>query len=215
MGSVFSQIQGQSGNQSAKSRAYVPLVELKATAVLRRRSLIGLTDSVFRLEDSITDELRNDVQCTPVSVEIDKETGIGKESKVVWMAGSWLFATETDTKDDDQESYSLTFIVEQNFGEPGAILIKYYHPNWFFLEYITIHMPSGSDVHFQCSSSVYNNTDYGGTPRVFFSNKMYLPNQTPKGVLHLRNSELQQVRGSGTGGRKEPDRVYDYDVYND
>ncbi|KAH7447050.1 hypothetical protein KP509_01G089100 [Ceratopteris richardii] len=215
MGSVLSQFQGQSGNQSAKSRAYVPLVELKATAVLRRRSLFGLTDSVFRLEDSVTDELRNDVQCTLVSVEIDKETGIGKESKVAWMAGSWLFATKTDTKDDGQESYSLTFMVEQNFGEPGAILIKNYHPNWFFLEYITIHMPAGSDAHFQCSSWVYNNTDYGGTPRVFFSNKMYLPNQTPKGVLHLRNLELQQLRGLGTGGRNEPDRVYDYDVYND
>ncbi|KAH7439858.1 hypothetical protein KP509_04G079300 [Ceratopteris richardii] len=131
------------------------------------------------------------------------------------MEGSWLFSTDADTEDDGNEFHSLTFMVEEDFGEPGAILIKNHHPNWFFLEHVTIHMPSGSDVHFQCSSWVYPNKDYGDIPRVFFSNKVYLPNQTPKGLLHLRTLELQQLRGSGTGKRKQQDRVYDYDVYND
>ncbi|KAH7439969.1 hypothetical protein KP509_04G085000 [Ceratopteris richardii] len=198
-----------------RDRADVPLVELKATAVLRRRSLTWLADSFFRLEDSIADALGNDVECTLVSGEIDKDSGVSKESKVALMEGSWLFRTKSESGNNDKESYSLTFMVEEDFGEPGGMLIKNRHRNWFFLEYSTIQMPLGSDVHFQCSSWIYNYRDYGGTPRVFFSNKMCLPNQTPKGLVHLRTLELEQLRGSGTGERKEPDRVYDYDVYND
>jgi lipoxygenase len=33
--------------------------------------------------------------------------------------------------------------------------------------------------------------------------------------LELRNEELDNLRGNGTGERKEGDRVYDYDYYND
>ncbi|KAH7439974.1 hypothetical protein KP509_04G085300 [Ceratopteris richardii] len=76
-------------------------------------------------------------------------------------------------------------------------------------------MPSGSDLHFQCSSWVYNSDDYNGLPRVFFSNKHFLPHQTPDGLQDLRSSELQKLRGNGTGERKRPDRIYDYDFYND
>lgn len=43
----------------------------------------------------------------------------------------------------------------------------------------------------------------------------YLPNETPPGFVRLRQTELMNLRGSGTGERKPFERIYDYDVYND
>ena len=44
---------------------------------------------------------------------------------------------------------------------------------------------------------------------------MYLPGDTPAGLVSLRQQELQNLRGDGTGERKFHDRIYDYDTYND
>lgn len=43
----------------------------------------------------------------------------------------------------------------------------------------------------------------------------YLPSQTPASLLHYRAEELDNLRGDGTGERKEWERIYDYDIYND
>ena len=43
----------------------------------------------------------------------------------------------------------------------------------------------------------------------------FLPSDTPAALEELREKELQATRGDGTGERKERDRVYDYEVYND
>ena len=43
----------------------------------------------------------------------------------------------------------------------------------------------------------------------------YLPSETPSGLRALRERELKDLRGDGTGVRKLSDRVYDYDIYND
>lgn len=45
--------------------------------------------------------------------------------------------------------------------------------------------------------------------------QVYLPEDTPAGLKGLREQELINMRGTGTGLRKEADRIYDYDVYND
>ncbi|KAH7439970.1 hypothetical protein KP509_04G085100 [Ceratopteris richardii] len=188
-------------------------IEIKGTAVLHRRNLFALTDPLFNIEDDVSDLIGQKVECKLVSVEVDKETGVGKKSDAA-IFGGWLQNTVTPERPEGL-SYTLTFNVDKNFGEPGAILIKNYHQNWFFLEHITLHMPSGTDIHFQCSSWVYNNDEYGGVPRAFFANNLYLPQQTPKGLVDLREAELKQLRGNGKGERKRPDRIYDYDVYND
>lgn len=44
---------------------------------------------------------------------------------------------------------------------------------------------------------------------------MHLPQDTPTGLKKLRNQELINMRGNGSGLRKEADRIYDYAVYND
>jgi len=43
----------------------------------------------------------------------------------------------------------------------------------------------------------------------------YLPSQTPEALESLRQEELVNLRGNGRGVRKEWERIYDYDRYND
>ncbi len=49
----------------------------------------------------------------------------------------------------------------------------------------------------------------------FLLQKVYLPSQTPAGLVALRAEELNNLRRDGKGERKVQDRIYDYDVYND
>lgn len=44
---------------------------------------------------------------------------------------------------------------------------------------------------------------------------MYLPKDTPEGLIALRQQELENLRGTGGGERKYQDRIYDYATYND
>lgn len=54
-----------------------------------------------------------------------------------------------------------------------------------------------------------------GLTCLVFLHQVYVPQDTPAGLKELREQELAQIRGDGTGERKEADRIYDYDLYND
>ncbi|KAG0562282.1 hypothetical protein KC19_9G133500 [Ceratodon purpureus] len=110
--------------------------------------------------------------------------------------------------------YEVNFKVNKEFGEPGALVVKNFHRNEFLLKEITVELPNHPSVHFICDSCVYNVNNYAAD-RIFFSNKVYVPKKTPAGLKELRENELALIRGDGTGERKEADRIYDYDVYND
>lgn len=43
----------------------------------------------------------------------------------------------------------------------------------------------------------------------------YLPSKTPEALVLLRDEELRNLRGDGKGERKDWERIYDYDCYND
>ncbi|GKB27121.1 linoleate 13S-lipoxygenase 3-1, chloroplastic [Tanacetum coccineum] len=126
----------------------------------------------------------------------------------------------SSTKDGHKmKSYSekvtiLLYIVESDFGVPGAITITNKHQKEFYLESITIEGFACGPVYFPCNSWVQSVNDHA-EPRIFFSNQPYLPDQTPAGIKLLREKELRDLRGDGTGVRKLSDRIYDYDVYND
>ncbi|KAF5194561.1 Linoleate 13s-lipoxygenase 2-1 protein [Thalictrum thalictroides] len=65
-----------------------------------------------------------------------------------------------------------------------------------------------------CNSWVHSKFD-DPNMRVFFTNKSYLPSETPSGIRKLREKQLENLRGNGEGERKSFERIYDYDVYND
>lgn len=68
--------------------------------------------------------------------------------------------------------YTAEFMVDSDFGEPGAITVANRHHREFFLESIVVEggLPCGP-VHFACNSWVQSTRELPGK-RVFFSNKV-------------------------------------------
>ncbi|AES95303.1 putative linoleate 9S-lipoxygenase [Medicago truncatula] len=115
-----------------------------------------------------------------------------------------------------QDAFSIHFDWDADFGIPGAFYIRnYMQAHEFFLVSVTFDdIPNHESVEFVCNSWIYNFKNYK-KDRIFFTNDTYLPSQTPAPLVYYRQEELQNLRGDGTGQRKEWERVYDYDVYND
>ncbi|BDA49833.1 Lipoxygenase 2.3, chloroplastic [Coccomyxa sp. Obi] len=85
---------------------------------------------------------------------------------------------------------------------------------------IYISRVSVGDVTFHCHSAVHEKQG----KRVFFSADAKLPKDTPEPVAELRRVELLSIQGRNPDGshtvesrhqRKGPDRIYDYQTYND
>ncbi|XP_045814574.1 linoleate 13S-lipoxygenase 2-1, chloroplastic-like isoform X8 [Trifolium pratense] len=117
-------------------------------------------------------------------------------------------------KTKDNVLYEATFELPTNFGNVGAVLVENEHNKEIFLKNIVLDGFPDGPVHLNCQSWIQPKHDTH-TKRVFFTNKMYLPSQTPSGLRKLRENELIELRGNGEGERKSSDRIYDYDVYND
>ncbi|XP_015939187.1 linoleate 9S-lipoxygenase 1 [Arachis duranensis] len=114
-----------------------------------------------------------------------------------------------------QDAFDIHFDYDADFGIPAAFYIKNYMQVEFFLVSVTLEdIPNHGTVTFVCNSWVYNFKNYK-KDRIFFANDVYLPSATPGALVKYRNEELENLRGDGTGERKEADRIYDYDVYND
>lgn len=115
-----------------------------------------------------------------------------------------------------QDAFTIHFDWDADFGIPGAFYIRnYMQAHEFFLVSVTFDdIPNRESVEFVCNSWIYNFKNYK-KDRIFFTNDTYLPSQTPAPLVFYRQEELQNLRGDGTGQRKEWERVYDYDVYND
>ncbi|KAL5562222.1 hypothetical protein UlMin_031969 [Ulmus minor] len=141
---------------------------------------------------------------------LDPKTGKGKLSE----KANLNYGKSSVRNGEKITTYKIKFQVEQEFGIPGAILIKNKDKHRFFLQSASLNIPNNQTIQFDCNSWVYP-VKQTGADRVFFSNTKYLPNQTPKALVELRKDELVTLRGDGRGERKEWDRIYDYDYYND
>ncbi|KAL6563974.1 hypothetical protein OROHE_005214 [Orobanche hederae] len=115
------------------------------------------------------------------------------------------------TDDNDETRYEATFEIPEEFGEIGAVTIQNEHRNEMFVKNIVF---EGLSIDISCNSWIHTESD-NVEKRVFFTNKSYLPFQTPSGLIRYREKELIILRGDGQGERKKSDRIYDYDVYND
>ncbi|GJT30378.1 probable linoleate 9S-lipoxygenase 5 [Tanacetum coccineum] len=114
-----------------------------------------------------------------------------------------------------ETAYQVIFEWDENFGLPGAFVVRNLHHSEFYLMTLTLEdVPGYGQMHFVCNSWVYPAENYTND-RIFFTNQAYLPSETPELLRPYREDELVILRGNGTGMLQEWDRVYDYDLYND
>ncbi|GAY49882.1 hypothetical protein CUMW_122460 [Citrus unshiu] len=124
------------------------------------------------------------------------------------------YARKIGADGDGNMQYESEFEVPSGFGEIGAILVENEHHKEMYLKDIVLDGLPNGPVNVTCNSWLHSKHD-NKQKRVFFTNKLYLPSQTPDGLKRYRAEELTILRGNGQGERKTYDRIYDYDVYND
>ncbi|GLJ21755.1 hypothetical protein SUGI_0405860 [Cryptomeria japonica] len=185
---------------------------IKGFAVLQKKNILDFNDFHAGVEDNFMELLGTRVALQLISTtSMDPRSGSGKLGKAAFIK-KWISTGQNIVSGESK--YQVDFKWDFSFGTPGAFLIRNFHHHEFFLKSLTVEIPEQGNVHFVCNSWVYPVSKYK-TDRIFFSNKSYLPADTPVALAALRNKELQSLRGNGTGKREEWDRVYDYDVYND
>ncbi|KAL5708019.1 linoleate 13S-lipoxygenase [Ranunculus cassubicifolius] len=155
--------------------------------------------SLTRGLDDITDLLGRTLTLELVSSETNAEEGKRLKGYAHKISQSL-----------DEAKYECDITVPPTFGEVGAVLIENKHHKEMYLNSVLLDGFSYGPVNIICHSWVSPND-----VRVFFTNKSYLPAETPSGLRELREKELETLRGNGEGERKSSDRIYDYDVYND
>ncbi|XP_062216586.1 probable lipoxygenase 6 [Phragmites australis] len=186
-------------------------VAVRAALTVRRKQKEDLKDAVAGHLDALWDMVGRSVALELISTKIHPRT---KKPMQSGQASIKDWCHKRGVK-GEHVVYTAEFMVDSDFGEPGAITVANRHRREFFLESIVVEggLPCGP-VHFACNSWVQSTRELP-TKRVFFSNKPYLPSETPPGLRELREKELMDLRGDGTGVRKLSDRIYDYATYND
>ncbi|KZV58792.1 linoleate 13S-lipoxygenase 3-1, chloroplastic-like [Dorcoceras hygrometricum] len=211
--------------------------KVRAVLTVRNKNKEDFKDTLVKHLDAFTDKIGRNVILELVSNDFDPSNSsylfIPSQSSIlfIYLLISFSLSLETKTpkksnqaalKDWSKKSnlktervnYVAEFVVDSNFGIPGAILVTNKHQREFFLESITVQGFARGPLHFPCNSWVQSNKHHPGK-RIFFSNQAYLPHETPAGLKALREKELRELRGDGNGERKLSDRIYDFDVYND
>ncbi|KAH6790069.1 PLAT/LH2 domain-containing lipoxygenase family protein [Perilla frutescens var. frutescens] len=184
--------------------------KVRAVVTVRNKNKEDFKETLVKHLDAFTDKIGRNVVLELVSTDFDPKTKAPKKSKEAVLK-DWSKKSNLKT---ERVNYTAEFVVDSNFGIPGAITVANKHQQEFFLESITIEGFACGPVHFPCNSWVQSKKDHPGK-RVFFTNQPYLPHETPEGLKALREKELRELRGDGEGERKLSDRVYDFDVYND
>ncbi|KAJ7561185.1 hypothetical protein O6H91_03G017400 [Diphasiastrum complanatum] len=211
-GSLIGQIGGAISNILAPhSSAPAGSIQIKGTIIVQKTNILDVVNTGESLVDKAADFRGRKVNLQLVSVEAEPVTNTGKRSDEASVQ-NWFRAFDGISVGDI--TYTINFNVDKNFGVPGAFIIRNHHVNEFYLKSLSLELPDQSTIVFICNSWVYNVSKYT-SDRIFFSNRYYLPSDTPQGLLTLRQQELINLRGDGTGEREEWDRIYDYATYND
>ncbi|KAL9271955.1 putative linoleate 9S-lipoxygenase 5 [Drosera capensis] len=187
--------------------------KIKGTVVLMKKNVLDFTDVAASFLDRIYEVFSKGVSLQLISaVHLDPENGRGKLGKPAFLE-RWVSSITPLTA--GETVFDVKFYWDEDFGVPGAFIIKNYHYSQFYLRSFTLEdVPGHGRIHFVPNSWVYPVRRYK-YERVFFSNKTYLPHDTPEPLRKYREEELVNLRGDGNGMLKEWDRVYDYAPYND
>ncbi|CAN1129293.1 Probable linoleate 9S-lipoxygenase 5 [Linum perenne] len=212
----------EDGSSSSSSRK-----KILGTVVLMKKNVLDLHDAKASFLDRIHELLGKGVSLQLISSLPDPGhllsllplpvfiywLILGKIGKTAYLE-KWVQKTTPLTAKDT--AFTITFDWDHTtMGVPGAFIIRNHHHSQFYLKTLTLEdVPGHGRLHFVCNSWVYPVHRYK-YHRVFFSNKTYLPCQTPEPLRKYREEELVNLRGDGKGQLKEWDRVYDYAYYND
>ncbi|XP_050274142.1 probable linoleate 9S-lipoxygenase 5 isoform X3 [Quercus robur] len=188
--------------------------KVEGTVVLMKKNVLDFNDFNASVLDRVHELLGQKVSFQLISaVNGDPANGLqGKLGRPAYLE-NWI--TTITPLIAGESAFKVTFDWDNEIGVPGAFLIKNNHHSEFYLKSLTLEdVPGQGRVHFVCNSWVYPADKYR-KDRVFFSNKTYLPSDTPVPLLKYRENELVNLRGDGKGELQEWERVYDYAYYND
>ncbi|XP_061976799.1 probable linoleate 9S-lipoxygenase 5 isoform X1 [Populus nigra] len=188
--------------------------KIKGTVVLMKKNVLDFHDIKASFLDRVHELLGKGVSMQLVSA-VHQDPADSLRGKLGKVADVEKWVTTRTPLTAGETIFTITFEWDENMGLPGAIIIKNHHHSQLYLKTVTLEdVPGHGRVLFICNSWVYPSHRYKYN-RVFFSNKAYLPCQTPEPLRLYREEELLNLRGHGKGELKEWDRVYDYDYYND
>ncbi|XP_020218680.1 linoleate 9S-lipoxygenase 1 [Cajanus cajan] len=197
------------------------VLDYNEIASTTRGGLMGVAGGVFGLAtdiaggivDASTAIFSRNISLQLISATKADELGNGKLGKQTFLE---KHLPTLPTLGDRQDAFNIYFEWDESFGIPGAFYIKNFTQSEFFLVSVKLEdIPNHGTIDFVCNSWIYNAKKCYKSDRIFFANKTYLPDETPAPLVKYRNEELGNLRGDGKGKRKEYDRIYDYEVYND
>ncbi|WVZ25365.1 hypothetical protein V8G54_003909 [Vigna mungo] len=172
----------------------------------------AVSDVAGQVVDSATAILSRNVSFKLISATSTDANGNGKVGKETYLE---KHIPTLPTFGDRRDAFAVNFEWDANFGIPGAFYIRNFTYDEFFLVSVTLDdIPNHGSIQFVCNSWIYNFKSYK-KDRIFFANNTYVTSATPAPLVKYRKEELEVLRGDGTGERKEWERIYDYDVYND
>ncbi|XP_010556753.1 PREDICTED: linoleate 9S-lipoxygenase 5, chloroplastic-like [Tarenaya hassleriana] len=188
---------------------------IQGEVVVMKKNVLDFKDVMASVLDRVHELLGRRVTLQLVS-SVQPDPGNerrGRLGKAAHLA-NWVKIKSAVTA--EETAFAVAFEWDESMGTPSAFVIKNHHRSQFFLKSLTLRDVPGASgsIHFVCNSWIYPSHRYG-YDRVFFSNQAYLPNEMPELLKEIREEELMNLRGNGKGERKEWDRVYDYDVFND
>ncbi|CAN0897124.1 Linoleate 9S-lipoxygenase 1 [Linum grandiflorum] len=207
-------IDALSGHSNGAEKKTKKKNKIKGTVVLMKKNVLEFNDFNASILDRIHELLGQGVSLQLISsVHPDPKNGNkGRLGKAAYLE-NWIPTIAPLTA--GETSYNVTFHYDEEDDIPGGFLIKNNHHSEFYLKSLTLEdVPGHGRIHFVCNSWVYPAKRYQ-KDRVFFTNKTYLPHETPLPLVKYREEELVTLRGNGEGELQEWDRVYDYAVYND
>ncbi|XVF41917.1 hypothetical protein PTKIN_Ptkin01aG0319400 [Pterospermum kingtungense] len=189
------------------SKTKKPDKTIRGTVFLVKKNVLDFTAIHTTVADSVYELLGQGVTLQLVSAEYaDHANGNGGKVSKQGALEHWNL-TFTPPLAGGDSLYKASFEWDQELGTPGAIIVRNNHAAEFFLKTtITLDdVPGAGRIHFLCNSWVYPDSQYK-KPRVFFSNKTYLPHETPAPLRKYRKEELEALRGDGNGELKFGDR---------
>ncbi|KAK4566683.1 hypothetical protein RGQ29_002804 [Quercus rubra] len=140
--------------------------KVRAVVTVKNKNKQDFKDKIVKHLDCLTDNIGRNIVLQLVSTEIDPKTKSPRKSNEAVLK-DWSKKSNVKA---ERVNYTAEFMLNSNFGVPGAITVSNNHQMEFFLETITIEGFAFGPVHFPCNSWVQSRKDHP-EKRIFFSNK--------------------------------------------